>query len=125
MIKEGDKVVCAVTGKKGKVVKRFFPLQMPQYTIIELENGRMYCAPTTNFFGVSQIGKEVEKQKQEVFMNSYIYKVEQNVRGAWVIYGALGVRQYYNYSKEEAVGKYKDECRHTLFTNQKKKSEGD
>ena len=31
-----------------------------------------------------------------------VYFAEKNVRGAWVVYGALGVYQYYGYTKEEA-----------------------
>lgn len=39
-----------------------------------------------------------------------IWLVERNLRGAWVIYGVLGVRQYYGYTKAEAIKKYQDEC---------------
>lgn len=35
-----------------------------------------------------------------------IWLVERNIR----IYGELGVRQYYGYTKAEAIKKYKDEC---------------
>lgn len=28
--------------------------------------------------------------------------MERNVRGAWVIYGAAGIRQYYYYTKVQA-----------------------
>lgn len=31
-----------------------------------------------------------------------IYFMERNIRGAWVIYGAYGVKQYYNYTKSQA-----------------------
>lgn len=34
--------------------------------------------------------------------------MEMNVHGAWVVYGALGVKQYYGYTKEEARRKYID-----------------
>ena len=44
-----------------------------------------------------------------------IFLVEQNVRGAWVIYGRLGVRQYYYYTKAEAIRLYKEECSKILF----------
>jgi len=43
-----------------------------------------------------------------------IWAVERNIRGAWVIYGALGVRQYYGYTKSEAKEKYKSECVSTI-----------
>ena len=36
--------------------------------------------------------------------------IEKNVHGAWVIYGAVGVRQYYYYPKAEAMKKYLAEC---------------
>lgn len=32
-------------------------------------------------------------------MDKDVFAVEKNIRGAWVIYGALGVRQYYGYTK--------------------------
>lgn len=48
-------------------------------------------------------------------MDKDIFIVEKNVRGAWVIYGALGVRQYYDYTKQEAIEKYRKECKQTIF----------
>ncbi len=48
-------------------------------------------------------------------MKSKIFLVEQNIRGAWVVYGALGVRQYCGYTKKEAIERYKKECDKTLF----------
>lgn len=48
-------------------------------------------------------------------MDNDIFIVEKNVRGAWVIYGASGVRQYYGYTKQEAIEKYREECNRTLF----------
>ena len=48
-------------------------------------------------------------------MDKDIFIVEKNVRGAWVIYGALGVRQYYGYTKQEAIEKYREESNRTLF----------
>lgn len=44
-----------------------------------------------------------------------IYFVEKNIRGAWVIYGGIGVRQYYGYTKAEAIKKYKEESKKTNF----------
>lgn len=49
-----------------------------------------------------------------------IFCIEKNIRGAWVIYGRVGVKQYYGYTKEEAVEKYKEECKRTLFDEVKK-----
>ena len=54
---------------------------------------------------------------------SCIYFAEKNVRGAWVIYGDLGVRQYYGYTKRQAVERYRNDCRNTfLFTHRKEVS---
>lgn len=36
--------------------------------------------------------------------------IHQTFQGAWVIYGAIGYRQYMGYSKTEARIKYIDEC---------------
>lgn len=46
-----------------------------------------------------------------------IYMVEKNIRGAWVIYGALGMRQYYYYTKKDAIRKYKEECSQKVIVN--------
>ncbi len=48
-------------------------------------------------------------------MKSDIFFIEQNIHGAWVIYGRLGVKQYYYYTKKQAVEKYKEECARVLF----------
>lgn len=47
-----------------------------------------------------------------------IFFVERNIHGAWVIYGELGVKQYYYYTKREAMNLYKDEYRKTVFVNE-------
>lgn len=52
-------------------------------------------------------------------MNYPIYFSEKNAHGAWVVYGALGVKQYYGYTKKEAENLYKEECNKLLFINQK------
>lgn len=44
-----------------------------------------------------------------------IFFIEKNVHGAWVIFGRLGVRQYYGYTKREACEKYKEEFNKTIF----------
>lgn len=46
-----------------------------------------------------------------------IFFMEKNIRGAWVVYGELGVKQYYYYTKEEAKKMYLDECNRTIFVN--------
>ena len=48
-------------------------------------------------------------------MDKDVFIVEKNVRGAWVIYGALGVRQYYGYSKAEAVKKYREAVKEQIM----------
>lgn len=47
-----------------------------------------------------------------------IYFVEKNIHGAWVIYGINGIKQYYNYSKQEAIRKYKYEARKEILVNE-------
>lgn len=32
-----------------------------------------------------------------------VYFVERNIHGAWVVYGTIGIRQYYYYTKGEAI----------------------
>jgi hypothetical protein len=54
------------------------------------------------------------------FEMSYpIYFSEKNIHGAWVVYGALGVKQYYGYTKAESEQLYKTECSKMLFVNKK------
>ena len=40
-----------------------------------------------------------------------IWFVEQNIHGAWMIYGDIGIRQYYYYTKAQATRMYRDECK--------------
>lgn len=47
----------------------------------------------------------------------YIHLIERNIRGAIVIYGALGLRQYYNYTITEARRRYIADCKSTFITN--------
>lgn len=53
-------------------------------------------------------------------MRGCIFFAERNIHGAWVIYGDLGVRQYYGYTKREAEWKYRGECKQKTFVNQKR-----
>ena len=53
-------------------------------------------------------------------MRSCIHLVERNIRGAWVIYGLLGVRQYYYYTKREAMRLYREEFQNTTAINRRK-----
>lgn len=44
-------------------------------------------------------------------MKGIIYFVEKNIRGAWVVYGVDGIKQYYGYTKKQAVEMYKKDCK--------------
>lgn len=37
--------------------------------------------------------------------------VEKNIHGSWVIWGDIGMRQYYYYTKREAMARYRAECK--------------
>lgn len=40
-----------------------------------------------------------------------IFFISQNLRGAYVVYGSEGVKQYYGYTKQEAVRLYQQSGR--------------
>ncbi len=44
--------------------------------------------------------------------------IEKNIRGAWVVSGEIGIRQYYDYTKAEATKRYREEAISTNFYNQ-------
>ena len=46
-----------------------------------------------------------------------IYFTERNIHGAWVVYGIIGVKQYYGYTKQQAINSYKEEARRGLIVN--------
>lgn len=48
-----------------------------------------------------------------MIMQPVINFIDRNIRGAWVIHGALGYRQYYYYTKAEAKRKYLQEYKET------------
>lgn len=54
----------------------------------------------------------MKKQKRNI-----VFFMEQNIHGAWVVYGAYGIKQYYGYTKEEARQKYIDSD--TIFVNER------
>jgi hypothetical protein len=56
-------------------------------------------------------------------MKNDIFFVERNIRGVWTIYGRLGVRQYYGYTKKEAERKYREECGKTFFEQERKQND--
>lgn len=49
---------------------------------------------------------------------SPIYFIEKNIRGAWVVWGVIGMRQYYYYTQAQAKKRYIEECNKTYFVNQ-------
>lgn len=49
----------------------------------------------------------------------YIWLVERNIHGVVVVYGEIGIRQYYYYSKAEAIRLYKEECKRIVFVEEK------
>lgn len=48
-----------------------------------------------------------------------IYFVERNIHGAWVVWGGDGIKQYYGYTKRQAIEKYKQD--YNCFYNQKER----
>ena len=52
-------------------------------------------------------------------IKSLVYFMEKNIRGAWVVWGVIGMRQYYYYTKAQARQMYLSECSRTYFVNQK------
>ena len=49
-----------------------------------------------------------------------VYFVDRNVHGAYVVYGSEGVKQYYGYTKSQAVEKYRQDGR--TFINRRAKN---
>ena len=49
-------------------------------------------------------------------MNNIIWFIEKNIRGAWVVYGVDGIKQYYGYTKSQARQKYIKDCK-TIYIN--------
>lgn len=50
--------------------------------------------------------------------NEIIYLSERNKYGAIIIYGILGIKQYYDYTEREARHLYIEEAKRTIFVNQ-------
>ena len=50
-----------------------------------------------------------EAGRSETKKNSLVY--EKNIRGAWVVYGIEGIKQYYGYTKAQAKQKYIEGCK--------------
>lgn len=53
-------------------------------------------------------------QKEANMSRKIIDFVERNIRGAWVVWGDLGIRQYYGYTKKESMKKYRQEWLETV-----------
>ena len=47
---------------------------------------------------------------KELYKRSTIDFVEKNVHGAWVVWGEIGIRQYYYYTKAQAIKLYREEA---------------
>ena len=50
-------------------------------------------------------------------MKSVIHLMEKNYHGAWVVYGEIGIKQYYGYTKKEARAMYIKESKEKLPYN--------
>ncbi len=46
-----------------------------------------------------------------------IHFVERNYHGAWVVWGVIGIRQYYDYTKKRAIELYKEEVCNTMLVS--------
>lgn len=54
---------------------------------------------------------------KDILLDNIVFFTERNIHAAWVVYGAIGVRQYYGYSKKEAEARYIDEYNRTVVNN--------
>ena len=43
-----------------------------------------------------------------------VHFTERNAAGAWTVYGSDGVKQYYGYTKAEAIRKYNEASREII-----------
>ena len=50
-------------------------------------------------------------------INNDIFFIETNIHGAIVIYGNIGIRQYYWYTRKDARNAYLKECAKLLCYN--------
>lgn len=39
-----------------------------------------------------------------------IFFTERNIHGAWVVYGSDGIKQYYGYTKRQAIERYQKDA---------------
>ena len=47
----------------------------------------------------------------EIKKRGIIFFMEKNNRGAWVVFGLEGIKQYYGYTKEQARQMYLDDAK--------------
>lgn len=59
-----------------------------------------------------------------MILNRSIYFSERNIHGGWTIFGQIGVKQYYGYTKSEAEAAYRAECSRTIVKNTSLKTSG-
>ena len=52
-----------------------------------------------------------------------IYFTEKNIYGAWVVYGLIGVKQYYGYTKRESERRYREQVKQEIITNKNRNTE--
>lgn len=50
-----------------------------------------------------------------------VFFIEKNHAGGWTVWGDLGIRHYYGYTKDEAKQKYESEAKRTVFYNKKER----
>jgi hypothetical protein len=46
-----------------------------------------------------------------MIIKANIYFTERNIHGAWVVYGSEGIKQYYGYTKRQAIERYKQDAK--------------
>ena len=54
-------------------------------------------------------------------MKAKIFFIERNIRGAWVVYGSEGIKQYYGYTKQQAKNMYQQSGK--TFVNRRAESD--
>lgn len=50
-------------------------------------------------------------------MTGIIHFAEKNIHGAWVVFGIMGIRQYYGYTRKQAESMYREEFQRTHAEN--------
>lgn len=55
-------------------------------------------------------------------VKSLLFFSERNIHGGWTVYGQIGVRQYYGYTKKEAEAAYRAAARANLIVCKERKT---